>query len=286
MLGLHNLINMKVWFKNSWLIAVVLVFFVCCNPDTRKPIQVNQITELAFPNGRWVDLSYEFNDKTIYWPTSESFQLDTVFEGQTDKGFYYSAYKFSMAEHGGTHLDAPVHFAKGKNPVDKISLDKLNGEAIIIDVVAQCEQNRDYRITPEDVQAWEKENGKIPEQSLLFFKTGFGKYWPDKKKYLGTTLTGQSGVDNLHFPGIHPKTASWLIKNRKINAIGLDTPSIDFGQSKLFETHQILFNENIPAFENVANLDLLPAKGAWVIALPLKITGGSGSPLRIVALVP
>ena len=103
---------------------------------------------------------------------------------------------------------------------------------------------------------------------------------------MGTDERGPEAVAKLSFPGLHPDTATWLVNERKIAAIGLDTPSIDYGQSKLFEAHQILFKDNIPAFENVANLHQLPPKGAVVIALPMKIRNGSGGPLRIVAIKP
>ena len=258
----------------------------CNRKEENKGFLINQVTQLSFPNGSWIDLTYDFDYQTVYWPTSEAFKLDTVFEGQTDNDYYYSAFKFSTAEHGGTHLDAPVHFSEGKKTVDQIDIDQLNGQAMVIDVSGNCLDNRDYQITRQDIENWEKENGRLPENCILLFKTGYGKFWPDKSKYMGTTLSGLEGVQNLHFPGIAPAAAKWLVKQRNIKAVGLDTPSIDYGQSKLFETHRILFEKNIPAFENVANLDLLPTKGAWVIALPMKIKGGSGAPLRIVALIP
>ena len=93
-------------------------------------------------------------------------------------------------------------------------------------------------------------------------------------------------MPQLHFPGIDAEAARWLVHNRSVDAVGIDTPSIDYGQSKTFDTHQILYGADIPGFENVANLDQLPAVGAYVIALPMKIEGGSGGPLRIVALLP
>ena len=116
--------------------------------------------------------------------------------------------------------------------------------------------------------------------------TGSAQFWPDKIKYMGTENRGPEAVAELHFPGLHQDAAEWLVENRNIKAIGLDTPSIDYGQSTHFESHQILFERNIPAFENVANLNELPAKGAVVFALPMKIRGGSGGPLRIVAFIP
>ena len=238
-----------------------------------------------FPNGRIVDLTHAFDSNSVYWPTAEQFKLETDFEGVTDKGYFYSAYRYSAAEHGGTHLDAPVHFAKGHNPVDQIPLDQLMGAAIVIDVTQQCAANPDYLIGVKDFEDWEKRNGRIANGTIVLLRTGFGKFYPDRKKYLGTEERGAEAVAKLHFPGLDPAAARWLTQNRSIKAIGLDTASIDYGQSSLFESHRILFEKNTPAFENVANLDQLPVKGFSIIALPMKINGGSGGPLRIVAIL-
>ena len=238
----------------------------------------------AFPSGRIVDLTYAFDEKSVYWPTAEQFKLETDFEGMTDKGYFYSAYRYSAAEHGGTHLDSPVHFAKGRQSVDELPLQQLMGAAIVIDVTAQCATNPDYLVSVADFENWERRNGRIPAGTIVLLRTGFGKFYPDRKKYLGTEERGAEAVAKLHFPGLDPAAARWITANRSINAIGLDTASIDYGQSTLFESHRTLFEKNIPAFENVANLDQLPAKGFSVIALPMKIKGGSGGPLRIIAV--
>jgi kynurenine formamidase len=239
----------------------------------------------AFPSGRVVDLTYAFDENTVYWPTAQSFKLETDFEGMTDKGYFYSAYRYSAAEHGGTHLDSPVHFAKGHYTVDKLPLQQLMGAAVVIDVTSQCATNPDYLVSVADFENWERRNGRLRPGTIVFLRTGFGKFYPDRKKYLGTDERGAEAVAKLHFPGLDPAAARWLTQNRSIKAIGLDTASIDYGQSTLFESHRILFEKNIPAFENVANLDQLPLKGFSVIALPMKIKGGSGGPLRIVAFL-
>lgn len=240
----------------------------------------------SFPAGTIIDLSYPFDSTTVYWPTAGGFELTKDFEGMTEQGFYYSAYKYCAAEHGGTHIDAPVHFAEGRHSVEQIPLEQLMGAAVLIDVTKQSAANRDYQVTATDIQNWEKQNGKLPQGAILLLRTGFGKYYPDRDKYMGTDERGAAAVPKLHFPGLHPDAARWLVANRQIKAIGLDTPSIDYGQSTLFESHRILFDKNIPALENVANLDKLPLKGFSVIALPMKIKGGSGGPLRIVAMLP
>lgn len=235
--------------------------------------------------GTWVDLTYSFDSTTIYWPTAQPFRLQVVSAQRTAAGYYYAANNLATAEHGGTHLDAPVHFAEGRHAADQIPLGQLMGPAVVIDVVLQAESNRDYRVTPGDLAAWEGVHGPIPAGAIVLIRTGWGSRWPDRARYLGTTKTGLAAVPELHFPGLHADAASVLVE-RRVDAVGIDTPSIDYGQSSTFDSHQTLFGANIPAFENVARLDRLPATGSFVIALPMLITGGSGGPLRIVAVLP
>lgn len=233
-----------------------------------------------------IDLSHDFSKETIYWVTAKEFELDTVFKGETDKGFYYSANNITTAEHGGTHIDAPIHFAEGGQSVDEIPLEKLMGNAIKIDISSKALNNPDYLISIKDFTNWEEKHQQhISEGSIVLLETGYSKYYPDKIKYLGTDLRGPEAVKLLHFPGLSPEAAEWLVKNRNINAIGLDTPSIDYGQSEYFKSHVILLSENIPAFENLTNLNQLPEINFEIIALPMKIKGGSGGPLRVIAIL-
>jgi kynurenine formamidase len=240
----------------------------------------------VIPAGRIVDLSHDYSEETVFWPTADGFKLETDFEGITENGYYYSAYRFCTAEHGGTHIDAPVHFAEGRNAVDEIPLEQLIGPAVVVDVTKRALQDPDYLVSTEDLTGWEAANGAIPDGSILLLRTGYGRYWPDAGKYLGTPDRGAEAVAKLHFPGLDPKAAKWLVEHRRVKSVGLDTASIDYGQSHLYESHRILFEANIPAFGNLANLDQLPATGSHVIALPMKIKGGSGGPLRIIAIVP
>jgi kynurenine formamidase len=261
-------------------IFIAVVLLSACSPQ-KTDISLSQ----KIAEGKWIDLTYSFSSETLYWPTAESFILDTAFEGMTAGGYYYSSFNFCTSEHGGTHLDAPVHFAKGKWSSDEIPVDHLTGEAVVMDVSDKALKDPDYLIGPDDIQAWEKIHGLIPDHSILLFRTGYGAFYPDAKKYLGTDERGAEAVAKLHFPSISPEAADWLVKNRKIKATGIDVASVDYGQSKDFQTHRILYEQNIPGFENVANLGKLPVKGAYIIALPVKIKGGSGGPLRIIAWV-
>ena len=236
-------------------------------------------------NWTWIDLTYPFSAKTLYWPNNPTgFEKKTQFEGHTEGGFYYSSYSFCAPEHGGTHLDAPIHFAEGRKTVDQLDLSQLMGDAVVIDVSEKAQANRDYQFHIADVMAWEEKHGMmLPDDIILLFRTGYAKYYPDALTYFGTDKKGEEAIPFLHFPGMHPDLAKWLVENRKIKAVGSDNPSIDYGQSRDFLTHQILLGEKIPVFENVAHLDQLPEKGIQIIALPMLIEGGSGGPLRIIA---
>jgi len=236
-------------------------------------------------SAQWIDLTHDFEPGTVYWPTNEFFRHDTVFYGMTEKGYFYSSFKYSAEEHGGTHFDAPVHFSRGKNFIHQVPVDQMHGPAAVVDVTGQSAANRDYLVTVADLEHWEQQHGRIPAGAIVLLNTGFGKYWDDHLKYTGTLKTGKEGVAELHFPGLDPAAARWLAEHRNIKAVGLDTPSIDYGQSTDFQTHRILCEAGLTMYENVANLDKVPATGAYIIALPMKIKGGSGAPLRIVAVI-
>jgi kynurenine formamidase len=233
--------------------------------------------------GTIVDLTHSFDAQTIYWPTAGSFVLESVAHGVTDKGYFYAANKFCAAEHGGTHLDAPIHFSETGKAADAIPIEQLIGLGIRVDVSDKCAKNRDYRIGVADLTAWEIRNGRIPAGAIVLLQTGWSRHWSDRATYVGTARTGPEAVPELHFPGLDKEAARWLVTSRSIKAVGIDTASIDHGQSTLFESHVILFEANVPALENVADLDTLPVKDFMVAALPMKIKGGSGGPLRIAA---
>ena len=189
-----------------------------------------------------------------------------------------------MSEHGGTHIDAPIHFAEGRLAVDEIPLQKLIAPAVVIDVRPSVEGSPDYRLSKQDLEKWESRHGVIPPGALVMMLTGWGQRWPDRARYLGTETP--SDVRTLHFPGFSAQAAEFLIKERQVDGIGIDTPSIDYGPSQDFIVHQIVNGANLYGLENVANLEKLPPKGAIVMALPIKIKGGTGGPVRIIAVLP
>ncbi len=234
---------------------------------------------------RLVDLSHSFNSKTIYWPTAQRFKLTKVADGETEGGWHYSANNFEGAEHGGTHLDAPIHFSADGATADKIPLRKVVGPAVTVDVRAKANADADYLVGVADLQAFEAEHGQIARNTIVLLRTGWSSRWPDARRYLGTAERGQAAVPKLHFPGLSEEAARWLVGQRRIRAVGIDTASIDRGQSTAFESHRVLAAAQVPVFENVTNLQRVPAEGFQVVALPMKIEGGSGGPLRTIAIL-
>ena len=257
--------------------ALALLAFCACATTTPAPLDLR--------NAELVDLTWAFDEKTLYWPTSPSlFELKQLAYGPTPGGYFYSSNSICTPEHGGTHLDAPIHFAEGKHTADEIPLQQLLAPAVVIDVAAKADANPDYRLTVDDVRAWEAQHGTIAAGTIVLLRTGWGARWPDRKRYFGDDTPG--ATDNLHFPSYGEDSARLLVTERRVAALGVDTASIDYGQSRDFLVHRVANGADVPGFENIAHLDRLPARGAFVIALPMKIARGSGGPLRIVAAVP
>jgi kynurenine formamidase len=239
----------------------------------------------ALDRARLVDLSHRFDERTLYWPTAVSgFQLKTIHSGKTAAGFFYSANSFCAPEHGGTHLDAPIHFAEGRQAADEIPLERLVAPAVVIDVTRQAGADADYRLEVNDVRGWESRHGRIRKGSIVLLRTGWAARWPDAKGYFGDDTPGDAS--RLHFPSYGAEAARILVEERRVGVLGVDTASIDHGPSKDFAVHQIAAAANVPGLENLADLGELPESGAWVMALPMKIGRGSGGPVRVVALLP
>ena len=240
---------------------------------------------LDLAKAKLVDLTHSFDEKTIYWPNSPTtFKLTKLADGATEGGYYYRMNSFCAPEHGGTHMDAPSHFAKDGWTAERIPLSSLVAPGIVLDVSKQASSDPDYRLTAADVLAFEKIHGAIAPGTIVLLRTGWSSRWPDRKTYLGDDTPSETS--HLHFPSYGRESAELLVRQRRVAAIGLDTASIDYGPSKDFIVHQIVGGANVPGLENLTNLEQVPETGAWIAALPMKIAGGSGGPLRAVAFVP
>jgi len=238
---------------------------------------------MSIDPAKLVDLTYTFDEKTIYWPNAESFERHVDHWGPRDDGKWYAAAHFAAAEHGGTHMDAPIHFGEGKRTLEQIPVSQLVAPAVVIDISEKCAGHPDCLLQPADIEGWEKVHGRVPAGSIALVRTGWGKFWPDKKRYMGTDVSGDTA--HLDFPGIGPDAARLLV-TRGIVGVGIDTASMDYGRSKDFPTHGVINGADLYGLENVANMEKLPATGVLLIALPMKIGGGTGAPTRIVAVLP
>lgn len=266
----------------------------CANPPAQETSGPSEKPEAAaapaaagfdLAAAELVDLSHTYDETTLYWPTSPSrFERTVLAHGPTEAGYFYSAGAVATPEHGGTHLDAPIHFAAEGWTADVIPLERLIGAAVVIDVRAAAEADPDHRLTVAEVEAWEAEHGRVPKGAIVLLRTGWSRRWPDAKAYLGDDTAGDAS--DLHFPSYGAEAARLLIEDRGVATLGVDTASIDHGPSADFPVHRLAGERQVPGFENLTNLDALPATGVWVVALPMKIGGGSGGPLRAVALVP
>ena len=263
-----------------------LLFVAACAPSPDAPeSEPGQPAGIDLASARLVDLSYTYDDETLYWPTSPTdFELEELAFGPTEGGYFYSAYSFCTPEHGGTHIDAPIHFAEGGRTTAEIPIRQLIAPGVVIDMSEAAAADPDAVLDRATVVAWEERNGPVPEGAIVILRTGWGGRWPEAIPYLGDDTPGDAS--NLHFPAYGEESARYLVEERRVGALGVDTASIDHGQSTNFIVHQIAAGAGVPSLENVANVDDLPETGFWVFALPVKIGRGSGAPVRIVAVVP
>jgi kynurenine formamidase len=235
---------------------------------------------------RAVDLSHAYDSQTLYWPSRPpmSFELQKLAAGMTPGGWFYAANRVCTPEHGGTHLDAPIHFHEKGQTTEELPLEKLLAPGVRIDVTRQAQANRNYRLSREDVLRFEEHAGRIKSGTIVLLHTGWSRFWPDREKYFGDA--SPEDASRLEFPSYGEDAARLLVEERQVALLGVDTASIDYGRSKDFIVHRIAAARNVGGLENLTGLDALPETGFTVIALPMKIAGGSGGPVRVVALVP
>ncbi len=269
-----------------WIAVLSGALAFGCAPAGETPAaSTTQSLPLDLSGLEVVDLSHSYGGQTLYWPTdTQGFRHDELAFGPTDGGYFYSAYSFCTAEHGGTHLDAPIHFFEGGLTMEEIPFDSLLAPAVVIDVTSQSAGNADYLLQVDDIEDWETQHGTIPTGSAILLRTGWSRKWPDARQYLGDDTPGDAS--NLHFPSYGEEAARLLVYDRGAKLLGVDTASIDYGPSEDFIVHQVAAAAGVPGLENLTALERLPETGAWLIALPMKIESGSGGPARAVALLP
>lgn len=270
--------------KQAILIAVLVS--AACSPGGGPTDNRALPAGVDLSSARLVDLSYTYDVDTIYWPTSPSgFELTELARGKTDGGYFYSSYSFCTPEHGGTHIDAPAHFSETGGSTAEIPVRQLIAPGIVINMSEQAAKDPDALLGLDTVREWETKNGPVPEGAIVVLRTGWGRHWSEGvQAYLGDDTPDDAS--NLHFPGYGEEAARYLVEERKVAGLGIDTASVDYGQSKNFIVHQIGAARSVFNLENVAHADELPETGFWLVALPVKIAGGSGGPVRIVALLP
>jgi kynurenine formamidase len=200
-------------------------------------------------------------------------------------GWYWNT--ITMGEHTGTHFDAPVHWITGKdladNRCDTIPARRFVGPACVIDVTSEVAKNEDFLLTPAHVAAWEQDHGRIPSGAWVLLRTGWSKR-TNRAAFLNVR------ADGPHSPGFHQDTSALLARDRDVLGVGVETVGTDAGQAGTFNppfpNHTIMHGAGKFGLASLCNLDQLPATGAVVIAAPLKIVEGSGSPLRVLAIAP
>ena len=251
----------------GYALALALLLFAQRHPDAAKP-------EFS----RVLDLTHALNKAVPTYELAEKGSFHTKTTATIEKDHYF-AREISLPEHYGTHIDAPAHFG-GAWTVDQIPVERLLAPLVIIDVSQKVQTNPDYQLSPEDVATWEKAHGQVPMGAVVMARTGWSRRWFSASDYRSAD---KSGV--MHFPGFSLLAAKFLIEARSAVGLGIDTLSIDYGPSQDFQVHQYSLSKGAYHLENVANLDSAPESGAIVVVAPMKIEGGSGGPVRILALV-
>lgn len=238
-------------------------------------------TETVLPSGfrAVVDLTHPINGKVPTFSPDESDDYKVQVAGTIEKNHYF-ARKISLPEHYGTHIDAPAHFAKGLWTVDQIPPERLIAPMVVLDISNKTKANADYQLSIKDIADWEQVHGQIPGNAVVMLNTGWASHWNSAKDFRNADAQGV-----MHFPGYSVDAAEFLTEARAVLGLGIDTLSVDYGPATDFPVHRFTMSRSVYHLEDVANLDLVPATGSTVVVAPIKLEGGSGGPVRILALV-
>jgi kynurenine formamidase len=257
------------------VVAVGLVAFTAFLPRNFR--HDGLLSNISNGKTRVIDLSYAINDKLVPWP-GDTRWFEAQVNATVEKNGYFTR-SFWMLEHYGTHLDAPIHFPPGKTPVDQIPAKQLFGPAVVLDARTETVKDADYQLPAARIADWEKRHGQILEGAIVLLRTGWASRWPDAQRY-----RNQDAAGRMHFPGFSADAVKLLIA-RKVNGIGCDTLSVDYGASEDFAVHHLALGAGLYQIENLADLSGVPETGAFLIVAPIKLEGGSGGPVRVFALV-
>ena len=229
-----------------------------------------------------LDLTHPLSPESLYWPTGFPFEHERLEWGRDEAGRWYAAGRFSSPEHLGTHLDAPIHFAEAGWTSTDIPIHRLVGPGVILDISGRAADDRDAVVEPDDILAWEAAHGPLAAGAIVLVRTGWSSHWPDWNAYYGSETP--MDATTLHFPGLSPDAATFFAE-RRVAGVGIDTASIDPGVSTTFDAHRALAEANVYGLENLTGLERLPSTGFLLVALPIRIEGGSGGPVRVAAFV-
>ena len=246
-----------------------------------------------------IDLTHYLNNQSHAWFEDRRVAIRTLYNGTKNFGqtpVWYQTDEIEVSVHSGTHIDAPAHFGQGKWSISDIPLTNLIDKRVaVIDVVNEVNSNRDHQVNEFEIQRNEQLYGRIPAEAVVLLRTGWSRYWISRENYFGTATNDSS---QLHFPGnsssinyllisyvvagLAPSAAKWLVQNRNIVGVGIEGPSIDFGQTRTVESHTVLAAANKFIIENLnSNMNRLPFRGATITVAPLNLDHGSGSPSRV-----
>ncbi len=225
-----------------------------------------------------MDLTHPLSAQTPLWPGDPPPEF-TDWGNIARDGYFLR--RFSMSEHGGTHLVAPASFYPSGRNVDQYTPEELVKPAVVIDARQQCQANPDYALTPDDVTAWESRHGPIPPDSVALLLTGWAERWNNPAAYLGA-----DGNGGLHFPAFGPDAATLLVNERGVAGLGTDTAGVEPGADDTFSVSKLVLSQPRIVLESLANLHQLPPTGAVLVIGLLRLEGGSGSPAAVTAFLP
>ena len=192
----------------------------------------------------------------------------------------FNLYWWRIIEHAGTHIDAPIHFSETGATVDRLDTATLVVPLAVVDVATKAGGNPDYLLSRQDLADWEGRHGRLPDDCCVAMQSGWAQHVRDAAKY-----TGKDAAGVFHFPGVAPEAAEWLMRERRVAGLAVDTLSLDHGPSKDFKTHYLWLPSGRWGLENVANHDRVPPAGATLVVGCPKVKDATGGPTRLLALV-